>query len=92
MEVIEIVINNEDELYEHVEDIEEGDYFEAYFGRCHVEGVVVCREDTFFRLDTKKDVLGLIEFELTDVLNQLIEVAYIKHDADSVRKVLKLIE
>ncbi|HIP16746.1 MAG TPA: DUF2097 domain-containing protein [Methanothermococcus okinawensis] len=92
MEVIEIVINNEEELHKHMEDIEEGDYFEAYFGRCHVEGIVICREDTFFRLDTERDVLRLIEFELSDVLDQLIEVAYTKHDNNNVRKVLKLVE
>ena len=90
MEVIEIIINNKEELYKHIEDIEEGDYFEAYFGRYHVEGVVVCRDGTFFRLDTEKETLGFIEFELSKVFNQLIEVVYIKQDRDDVRKVLKL--
>ena len=88
--IIEIVLNSEDELYKYIEDIEEGDYFEAYFGRCHVEGVVILKDETFFKLDTDRELLGIIDFELTDVLPDLIEVAYTK--SDGVRRVLKLIE
>lgn len=88
--IIEIVLNSEDELYKYIEDIEEGDYFEAYFGRCHVEGVVVLKDETFFKLDTDRELLGIIDFELTDVLPDLIEVAYTK--PDGIRRVLKLIE
>ena len=88
--IIEIVLNSEDELYKYIEDIEEGDYFEAYFGRCHVEGVVVLKDETFFKLDTDRELLGIIDFEITDVLPDLIEVAYTK--PDGIRRVLKLIE
>ena len=88
--IIEIVLNSEDELYKYIEDIEEGDYFEAYFGRCHVEGVVVLKDETFFKLDTDRELLGIIDFELTSVLPDLIEVAYTK--SDGIRRVLKLIE
>ena len=87
---IEVVLNSEDELYKYLEDIEEGDYFEAYFARYHVEGVVVLKDETFFKLDTKREFLGIIDFELTDVLSDLIEVAYTK--SDGIRRVLKLIE
>ncbi|HIQ38377.1 MAG TPA: DUF2097 domain-containing protein [Methanothermococcus okinawensis] len=87
---IEIVLNSEDELYKYLEDIEEGDYFEAYFGRYHVEGVIVLKDETFFKLDTKREFLGIVDFELTSVLPDLIEVAYTK--SDGIRRVLKLIE
>ena len=87
---IEILLNDEDELYRYLEEIEEGDYFEAYFARYHVEGVVVLKDETFFKLDTKREFLGIIDFELTSVLPDLIEVAYTK--SDGIRRVLKLIE
>ena len=87
---IEVVLNSEDELYKYLEDIEEGDHFEAYFARYHVEGVVVLKDETFFKLDTKREFLGIIDFELTSVLPDLIEVAYTK--SDGIRRVLKLIE
>jgi len=87
---IEIVVNSEDELYRYLEDIEEGDYFEAYFGRYHVEGVVILKDETFFKLDTERELIGIIDFELKSVLPQLIEVAYTK--SDGIRRVLKLVE
>ncbi|HIP84014.1 MAG TPA: DUF2097 domain-containing protein [Methanothermococcus okinawensis] len=87
---IEILINSKDELYRYLEDIEEGDYFEAYFGRYHVEGVVILRDETFFKLDTNRELMGIIDFEVKEVLPHLIEVAYTK--SDGIRRVLKLVE
>ena len=75
MKVIEMIINEEDELYKYIDTIDEGDYVEAYFGRCHLEGTVISKDGTFFRLDSDNDLMGLVELELSSVVDDLIECA-----------------
>ena len=90
MKIVEMKINEEDELYEYINDISEGDYVEAYFGRCHLEGTVISKDDTFFRLDSDNDLMGLVELELSSVVNDLIEIVHTKLD-DNVKIILKMI-
>ncbi len=76
-EIIKL-INSENEIMEHINNIEEGDYVEIYIGRCHVEGMVVDRDDTFFRLESDNELIGRVEFELNDkIIGDIVEIVYI---------------
>ena len=66
------------------------DYVEAYFGRCHLEGTVISKDGTFFRLDSDNDLMGLVELELSSVVDDLIELVHTK--SDEVKVVLKMVE
>ena len=90
MEITEIIIKEEDELYKYIDTIDEGDYIEAYFGRCHLEGTVISKDGTFFRLDSDNDLMGLVELELSSVVNDLIELVHTK--SDEVKVILKMVE
>ena len=43
--------------------VKDGDYIEAYVGRCHLEGTVLCKDGTFFRLDSDHDMIGMVEIK-----------------------------
>jgi hypothetical protein len=69
------------EILEYMyKNIEEGDYIEVYFGRVHVEGIVVVASDGFFRVDTDNDTLGVLEFEVPSIIDDLIELVHIRED------------
>ncbi|WP_292459529.1 DUF2097 domain-containing protein [Methanothermococcus sp.] len=91
MKIIEIVVNEENELYNYIDTVDEGDYIEAYFGRCHLEGTVISKDGTFFRLDSDNDLIGLVELELSKVVNDLIEFVHTKSDG-STKTILKTVE
>ncbi|AEH07448.1 DUF2097 domain-containing protein [Methanothermococcus okinawensis] len=88
MKVVEMVINKEDELYNYIDNIDEGDYMEAYFGRCHMEGTVISKEDTFFRLDSDNELMGMVEFDLSSVVNDLIELVHTTPDKKVILKIM----
>ncbi|MDK2790857.1 MAG: hypothetical protein PWP15_1366 [Methanothermococcus sp.] len=90
MKVIERDVNK-DELYDYLDSIEEGDHIEAYFGRCHVEGTVVCKSGTYFRVDTDNDLMGVLELDIADVVKDLIEVVHIKEHSEKEKVVLRII-
>lgn len=82
---------SKDELHDYLDTIEEGDHIEAYFGRCHVEGTVVCKSGTYFRVDTDNDLMGVLEFDIEGIIDDLIEVVHIKEHSEKEKVVLRLI-
>ena len=49
MKVVEKIVEISEEVIEYVENaVKDGDYIEAYVGRCHLEGTVLCKDGTFF--------------------------------------------
>ncbi len=87
---VEKLIENNNELMNYVEnEIKDGDYIEAYIGRCHLEGVVICKDGTFFRLDSDHDMMGIVEFELQNLIDDLIELVHIDTE-NNVKTIIKL--
>jgi hypothetical protein len=90
MKIIEKVMELNEEVIDYVNNsINDGDYIEAYVGRCHLEGTVICKDGTFFRLDSDHDMIGVVEFELKNVIEDLIELVHIDTEND-VKTILKL--
>ncbi|MBP2172488.1 DUF2097 domain-containing protein [Methanococcus voltae] len=77
MEIIERTMDY-DELVDYVKKyVDEDDYVEVYFGRAHVEGTIESITDTHYRIDTHHDSMGLLEFDLKDVEEDLLEFVHI---------------
>ncbi|AEF97229.1 DUF2097 domain-containing protein [Methanotorris igneus] len=80
-----------EEILEYMhKNIEEGDYIEVYFGRVHVEGTVVVASDGFFRVDTDNDLLGTLEFDVSSIIDDLIELVHIKEDNAEEKIILRV--
>ena len=90
MKTVEKVVEIDKEVIEYVENmVKDGDYIEAYVGRCHLEGTVLCKDGTFFRLDSDHDMIGVVEFELEKVINDLIELVHIDNE-NNVKTIIRL--
>jgi hypothetical protein len=90
MKVVEKIVEINEEVIEYVENaVKDGDYIEAYVGRCHLEGTVLCKDGTFFRLDSDHDMIGMVEFELEKVIDDLIELVHIDTE-NNVKTIIRL--
>ena len=90
MKVVEKIVEINEEVIEYVENaVKDGDYIEAYVGRCHLEGTVLCKDGTFFRLDSDHDMIGMVEFELEKVIDNLIELVHIDTE-NNVKTIIRL--
>jgi hypothetical protein len=90
MKVVEKIVEISEEVIEYVENtVKDGDYIEAYVGRCHLEGTVLCKDGTFFRLDSDHDMIGMVEFELEKVIDDLIELVHIDTE-NNVKTIIRL--
>jgi hypothetical protein len=90
MKVVERIVEINEEVTEYVENfVKDGDYVEVYVGRCHLEGTVMCKDGTFFRLDSDHDMIGMVEFELEKVIDDLIELVHIDTE-NNVKTIIRL--
>ena len=73
----------EEKMREYMDnEVDEGDYIEVYFGRCHVEGTIDSKEGTHYRVDTDNKTFGLMEFDIENISRDVLEVAHIPENSN----------
>ncbi|ENN95908.1 hypothetical protein J422_05369 [Methanocaldococcus villosus KIN24-T80] len=72
------------EIFNYLNNIEEGDYIELYYGRVHIEGEFIEYYEGILKVLNKS--FGIIELDVEEILEDILELAHTNKDG---RKVIE---